>query len=28
VVVMAEKVMSHQNDPACDYRFHVSKDFR
>jgi hypothetical protein len=28
VVVMAKKVMSHQNDPACDYRFHVSKDFR
>ena len=28
VVMKAEVVMSHQNDPACDYRFHVSKDFR
>ena len=28
VVGMAEKVMSHQNDSTCDYRFHVSKDFR
>ena len=26
VVSMAEKGMSHQNDPACDYRFHVSKN--
>lgn len=28
VVSMAEKVMSHQNDPTYDYRFHVSKDLR
>jgi putative transposase len=28
VVSMAEKVLVHQNDPAYDYRFHVSKDLR
>jgi putative transposase len=26
VVIMAEKVLVHQNDLAYDYRFHVSKD--
>jgi hypothetical protein len=25
-VIMAEKVLVHQNDLAYDYRFHVSKD--
>jgi len=25
---MAKKVMSHQDDPACDYRFHVIKNLR
>lgn len=28
VVSKAEITLSHQNDPVCDYRFHVSKDLR